>query len=655
MIIGTAGHIDHGKTALVRALTGVNTDRLKDEQQRGITISLGYAYQQLGEGLTLGFVDVPGHEGLIHTMVAGATGIDFAMLVVAADDGIMPQTREHLAILSLLGLSQGCVVITKQAKAQPEQLARTQSQLSQVLANSCLANAPQFVVDSLSGVGIPVLTDFLQNQARSQAAIKHQGLFRLSIDRAFTLSGQGTVVTGTVHGGAFALASAETKLRLMPANTPIRVRSIHAQNQPSSHALAGQRCALNIANIAKDAIKGGDWLADERCFTPSPRLDVQLQLLTTVAQPLTTWTPVHVHIGAAHVMAHLVPLTGESLLAGQQAFAQLVFDSPQCALPGDRFIIRNAQAKQTLGGGSVLDAQAPDRKRRSPQRLAWLEAIAHYLNDRQLAPLLRHAPYGIASLDLQRLINGELSQLETPDSALWLNGKLGPLLMDKMRWETLLQQIESRLEQAHLRYPDEPGIGGDRLRRMTHPALPLSLWQSALHSLVQAKRLNLKGAWYHLPEHSVSLSESEQQLAAQILELAHQGQYDPPWVRDMAKRLETPEQDIRNLARKLVQQGLLYQVQPDLLYHHQHISELAKLLQTYPQDQGVKAAQLRDQLDLGRKRTLQILEFFQRIGYSRRLQDRHVIRPDNMLFTSEPDVGIVPTCESLFCESVSGR
>lgn len=240
----------------------------------------------------------------------------------------------------------------------------------------------------------------------------------------------------------------------------------------------------------------------------------------------------------------------------------------------------------------------------------------------------------MSSLDLTRLINVELSQLQAPDSALWINSKLGPVLMDKTRWESLLRQIESRLEQAHLRYPDEPGIGGDRLRRMTHPALPLALWQSALQSLVQAERLKLKGAWYHLPEHSVSLSEAEQQLAEQILELAHQGQYDPPWVRDVAKRLETPEQDVRNLARKLVQQGLLYQVQPDLLYHYQHIEELARLMRQRPQHQGIKAAELRDQLALGRKRTLQILEFFQRIGYSRRLQDRHVIRPDNMLFTS---------------------
>ena len=637
MIIGTAGHIDHGKTALVRALTGVNTDRLKDEQARGITISLGYAYQQVSEDITLGFVDVPGHEGLIHTMVAGATGIDYAMLVVAADDGIMPQTLEHIAILSLLGLTQGCVVITKQDQAQPEQLAQTLRQLAHALANTFLATAPQFIVDSLSGSGIAALSDFLQQQAQQQAAINSSGLFRLAIDRDFTLSGQGTVVTGTVHGGKFELKNSDIKLRLMPANTQIRVRSIHAQNVPSQSADTGQRCALNIANIAKDAIKHGDWLADERCFTPSTRIDVQLQLLNNLAQPLTTWAPVHVHIGAAHVMAHVVPLSADALQSGEQAFVQLVFEQPQCAMPGDRFIIRNAQAKLTLGGGRVLDAKGPDRKRRTTVRLNWLAAMAAYLNDQQLAPLLSQAAHGIPYLDLQRLIKADLEQLTVPDTALWIKPvttKQMPVLMDTSLWENLLNQIENALEQAHQRYPDEPGMGADRLRRMTHHALPLSLWQAALQALVHTQRLQRQGAWYHLPSHKVSFSEQEQQLAEQILLLSHQGQYDPPWVRDMASVLDIPEQEIRQLGRKLVQQGKLYQVQPDLLYHHQHIEELAQLMRQRPQHQGIKAAELRDQLALGRKRTLQILEFFQRIGYSRRLQDRHVIRPDNMLFTS---------------------
>ncbi|MGO1616662.1 MAG: selenocysteine-specific translation elongation factor [Oceanisphaera sp.] len=637
MIIGSAGHIDHGKTALVRALTGVNTDRLKDEQQRGITISLGYAYQQLDHNVTLGFVDVPGHEGLIHTMVAGATGIDYAMLVVAADDGVMPQTREHIAILSLLGLTQGCVVITKQDKAQPEQLAQTQQQLTQVLAHSFLAEAPRFVVDSVSGLGIAQLSAFLQQQVSQPQPAPRDGLFRLAIDRAFTLDGQGTVVTGTVHGGTFELNGPPSKLRLMPANTPVRVRSIHAQNQPSTHATAGQRCAFNIANIAKEAIERGDWLADERSFTPSKRIDVELSLLANIAKPVATWTPVHVHIGAAHLMARVVPLSSNTLQAGEKGLAQLVFEETVCAMPRDRFIIRDTQAKQTLGGGCVLDANGPDRKRRSPARLNWLAAIVRFFADYELSHLLSHAPYGIASPIMQRLIDTSFATLNIPNSALWVtpaSTKHAAVLIDSTQWHAQLTHIIATLAQAHQRYPDEPGIEGARLRRMTDPAMPLALWQSALQQLVKEQKLILQGAWYRLPEHTVSLSGSEQALAERILQLAQLGQYDPPWVRDMASQLETPEQEIRQLARKLVQQGLLYQVRPDLFYHHQHIEQLATLLRDYPINQGVKAAELRDQLQLGRKRTLQILEFFQRIGYSRRLQDRHVIRTDNMLFTS---------------------
>lgn len=637
MIIGTAGHIDHGKTALVRALTGINTDQLKDEQQRGITISLGYAYQPLDQGITLGFVDVPGHEKLIHTMVAGATGIDYAMLVVAADDGIMPQTLEHIAILSLLGLAQGCVVITKQDQAQPEQLAHTQQQLKRALANTFLATAPQFVVDSLSGKGISALSDYLQQQARHQQAASREGLFRLAIDRAFTLKGQGTVVTGTVHSGTFHLTEDDTQLRLMPANTPVRVRSIHAQNQPSNHAYTGQRCAFNIASIAKDAINRGDWLADAACFTPSLRMDVSLQLLASVTQPLTTWTPLHLHLGAAHVMAHLVPLSQDLVQPGQQVLAQLVFDSPLCAMPGDNFIIRNAQAKQTLGGGRVLDANGPDRKRRAPARLTWLTALTHYLATKELLPLLKQAPYGIAYADLQRLVKENIEHMALPAAAVWLtptSSKQTAILIHEIWWLPLLSKIESTLAQAHNRYPDEPGIGAARLRRMTDPALPLSLWQHALHSLVQQQRLLVKGAWYHLPEHTVSFNEQEINLAEQILMQAYQGKYDPPWVRDIAASLETPEQDIRLLGRKLVQQGQLYQVQPDLFYHHQHIEQLAQLLRDATQQEGIKAAELRDKLGLGRKRTLQILEFFQRIGYSRRLQDKHYVRSDHALFTN---------------------
>src|SRR5690554_719665 len=272
MIVGTAGHIDHGKTALIRALTGVNTDRLQDEQKRGITIALGYAYSPLPNGDILGFVDVPGHENLVHTMVAGATGIDYAMLIVAADDGVMPQTLEHIAILSLLGLNRGCVVITKKDRASAEQIEALHTELNALLQNTFLATALFFYVDSLSGDGVPELDAHLREQAQQLGQRAADGLFRLAVDRVFTLDGQGTVVTGTVYAGLAQLNDTQTDLRLMPANKPVRVRRIHAQNTPSETARAGQRCALNLAAIAKDQVQRGDWIADARCFEPSLRI-----------------------------------------------------------------------------------------------------------------------------------------------------------------------------------------------------------------------------------------------------------------------------------------------------------------------------------------------------------------------------------------------
>lgn len=634
MIVGTAGHIDHGKTALIRALTGVNTDRLPDEKIRGITIALGYAYSPIPGGGMLGFVDVPGHENLIHTMVAGATGIDYAMLVIAADDGIMPQTREHISILSLLGLQQGCVVITKKDRVGTEQIHQIQDDLQNLLHNSFLANAPVFVVDSLSDQGIAQLRDHLYDQAQRVHNPKEEGLFRLAVDRVFTLEGQGTVVTGTVHAGQASINETGVDIRLMPANKSVRLRSIHAQNTSSDIARAGQRCALNLASIAKDDIHRGDWIADSRCFEPWMNVDVRLSLLDSADAAIKTWSPLHVHIGAAHYLAHVVPLSQDLIHPGQTALAQLVFDTPICAMPHDRFILRNAQAKLTVGGGFVLDPNAPDRKRRSLARLAWLDGVESYLDGRGLEPLLRQAPYGLDELFLRRLTEIETQNLVVTDSALWVKSQRtsAQVLIHKNAWEHLLARIETVLTETHERYPDEPGVEAARLRRMVAPRSSETVWQAGLHEMMQRKRIALNGPWYHLTAHTVSFSPEEELIAHQLIGLTYDGQFNPPWVRDMAATLEVPEDQLRSLGRKLVRQGVLFQVVRDLYYHRDHIVQLSTRLSELAGEKGIKAADFRDHLSLGRKRTIQILEFFERIGYTRRLRDRHLIRPNNTVF-----------------------
>jgi len=641
MIVGTAGHIDHGKTTLVRALTGVDTDRLKEEKARGISIELGYAYTPLANGDILGFIDVPGHERLIHTMAAGASGMDFGLLVVAADDGVMPQTREHLAILAMLGLTQGAVALTKADRVDASRLNEARNEVAQLVAGTFLEAMPVFAVAAAlaDDPGVASLRAHLYAQAQGMAARNADGLFRLAVDRVFTLKGHGTVVTGTVHDGVLDLEDDSIDLRLMPAGQKLRVRSIHAQNQPAHQARAGQRCALNLGGVDKEAIARGDWIADARCFAPARNIDVQLQLLpdtgATATTALRAWSPLHIHIGAAHYLAHAVPLSGSTLAAGATGWVQLVFDQPVCAMPGDRFIARDSQARHMLGGGIVLDPDAPQRKRRSPERLAWLQAVSELHAGAGLPGLLQQAPWGLDEYHVMRLLRRSADALEPLAGALWIatRGTQAPrILILQTHLDALAHHTLQTLESFHQRWPDEPGIGAARLRRMALPTLPEPLWMALCERLIDAGRLARNGPWLHLPDHAVTLAPQEEELAQRLLPLIHAGGFDPPWVRDLASQLNQTEQQVRQILLKLWRRGDLYQIVRDLFYHREQVLRLAELVKAIGQNDGVGASQFRDSTGLGRKRSIQILEFFDRAGYTRRLRDKHVLRKDGTDF-----------------------
>ncbi|GAA5235345.1 selenocysteine-specific translation elongation factor [Verticiella sediminum] len=636
MIVGTAGHIDHGKTTLVRALTGVDTDRLKEEKARGISIQLGYAYVPLPDGDILGFIDVPGHEKLVHTMAAGASGIDFGLLVVAADDGVMPQTREHLAILQLLGVARGAVALTKADRADAAQRAHVRAELAALIAGSFLQAAPIFEIDArhADDPGLLALRGHLAEQAGGTGARNADGLFRLAVDRVFTLQGRGTVVTGTAHGGTVRVDDS-ADLRLMPAGTPVRVRSIHAQNRPSPCGAAGQRLALNLAGIDKDAIQRGDWIADVRCFAPARHIDVALHLLPDAEQPLRTWTPVHVHLGAAHHVAHAVPLSVDTLGRGERARVQLVFDAPVCAMPGERYILRNPQANRTIGGGMVLDPAAPDRKRRSAQRLAWLDAIECLLRGEGLAPVLREAAWGVPEDALARLTGRTAWPELDADSATWLTPRTaGPrTLIAQPHLEALCAAVCQALGAFHEQSPDEPGAQMQRLKRMALPQVSESLWSALMEHMTAGRQIARNGPWLHLPGHGATLSPLDNERAAALLARIHAGGFEPPWTRELAREFAIPEDETRLLLRKLVRRGELAQVVKDLFYHREQLARLAALVVELCQREGTAhAAVFRDRAGLGRKRAIQILEFFDRVGLTRRLRDGHVLRGSPDLF-----------------------
>ncbi|WP_126225134.1 selenocysteine-specific translation elongation factor [Burkholderia ambifaria] len=634
MIVGTAGHIDHGKTTLVRALTGVDTDRLKEEKARGISIELGYAYTPLENGDVLGLIDVPGHEKLVHTMAAGACGIDFALLVIAADDGVMPQTREHLAILQLLGVTHGAVALTKCDRVDPARVAAVRDEITAWLHGSTLDGAPIFETCATrdDDPGVAALKRFLADAALAWRARRDDGLFRLAVDRVFTLAGQGTVVTGTAFAGR--VATGDT-LAVVRTGAAARVRSIHAQNRPVEAGRAGERCALNLAGIDKADVERGDTVADARLVATSLRLDVELTLLADAGLTLTHWAPLHVHLGTLHRVAHVALLDGDTLAAGQKMRVQLVFDEPVFALPGDRFIVRNPQATRTVGGGRVLDPFGPARKRRTPARRAWLDALAAWLDEGQLDALLAQAPLGIARTMLTHLTGFAPDVLALPDDALAIGQRDAAsndgTVMARTHWLSLQARTIDTLRAYHERVPDEQGLDAARLRRMVAPLVGDALWRALVDALVDGGEVARSGPWLHLPSHSVSFDAREEALARQLLPLIHAGRFDPPWVRDLARDTGTAEEAVRTLLRKLARRGDVQQVVRDLFYHADIVRELAGLVADLAPTRGggLDAATFRDATGLGRKRAIQILEFFDRVGYTRFHRDLHFLRPDS--------------------------
>jgi selenocysteine-specific elongation factor len=635
MIVGTAGHIDHGKTSLVRALTGVDTDRLKEEKARGISIELGYAYTPLPDGEVLGFIDVPGHEKLIHTMAAGAVGIDYALLVVAADDGIMPQTREHLAILTMLGVRRGVVALSKADRVDAARLAQVTHDITQYLASTPLAQAAIVPVSATTpgDRGVAMLREQLTQAARAMrdadpadstahAVRRDDAVFRLAVDRVFTLAGHGTVVTGTAFAGTVRVGDT---LTVMPQGLPVRVRSIHAQNRPVEAGRAGERCALNLAGVERDQLGRGDWIVASGLSQPSKHVDVELHWLDGNA-PLTQWFPLHVHLGTTHVQARTVLLDGDVLARGGTMRVQLVFDTPVCTMPGDRFIVRNPQATATVGGGRVLDPAAPERKRRSPARLAWLDAVATFLDGGGLDALLAQSAFGLTGAQVVAITGLPPEQWQWPSNAVVHAGAENQSLAFAPHvWQTMGARVLDALRDYHARVPDEPGLDAARLGRMTWPALEASRWRVIVQALLTDGVLARTGAWLHLPSHRVEMTDEETALAQALLPLVAQGRFDPPWVRDMGRELNVHEERVRAVLCKLARQGRVHQIVKDLFYDDACVRALADLI--VQADGRVEAGAFRDATGLGRKRAIQILEFFDRAGYTRRVGHLHVQRP----------------------------
>lgn len=633
MIVGTAGHIDHGKTSLLKALTGTDADRLPEEKKRGITVDLGFAYQHFADAPSISFLDVPGHEKLIHNMLAGAIGIDFVVMVVAADDGIMPQTREHLAVIDLLGLQRGVIVLTKIDRVDQNRANEVENQIRNATIGTSLQDAPVLRCSPISGEGIAELSAHLAAAARSTLTRQIAGNFRLAVDRCFNLQGIGLVVTGTVYSGSVKTGDV---LVQSPAGTEVRVRGIRAENRQADSAAAGQRCALNLTGrkLEKDDVRRGDWILAPEVHAPSQRFDVRLMLLPQETRPLKHWTPLHIHLGAADISGRVALVEDKALEPGGSALAQLILDAPAGAVFGDRFIIRDQSALRTLGGGYIIDPAPPSRGARTPERLK-IVSLMDQVNARDvISALAEEMPGGV---DLKSFcIARNLTVAEA--TSLWRDSGIvevhsGParIGVSSGRWTNLQDEIEGQLAEYQRTHADSPGASIEEIVRLQKDPRRRILAREALRALIEAHRVERYGQLIHLPGHEVKLSDGEEALWLQIKEALQAAGYDQPRITVLAEKLELQPETLTPLLAKLAQIGRLRRVSkvyfmlPDIVAQ---LAEVAKVSASTHPEHLLTVGRYREATNISRHMVMPLMEFFDKAGVTRRIKDGRQIRAD---------------------------
>jgi selenocysteine-specific elongation factor len=625
MIIATAGHIDHGKTLLIQALTGTDTDRLPEEKQRAMTIDLGFAYLPIKADRAIAFIDVPGHERFIRNMVCGAAGIDFVVFVVAADDGIMPQTREHLAILDLLGVTHGLVALTKIDRVDAARVAAVTAEIDALMSPTSLASAPIFPVSAITGAGVEALQAHIVAVGNAWTPEAPHGAFRLAVDRSFHVKGAGIVATGTAFAG---VAKTGDALLLQHAGRAVRLRGLHANNQPAAQGQQGQRCALNIvgSDLAKDDVIRGDWIISPSGPGPVRRLDTRFRVLASEKRPFKHWTPVHVHIGAAAVTGRIALLDAKTLAPGAHGLAQLYLEQAVGACYGDRFIVRDQSARRTVGGGHVIDIYPPARGRAKPPRIATLLAMDNADPRAALA-----ATIGVASdgVDLTAFQHTRNLTTEEMDALLGIPMKrVEDRAFSLDRWQSLRDIALANVAGWHAHAPTSPGLPEKQLLTSNDIRASAEVSVAMASDLHTAGTLVKEGSLVRLPQHDAGQGTGDNILWLRVRDALMGSGRVPPTVHEVARVVDTDVRKIEKLLHSKARRREVFQIGEKRFFAPATLRDLgtvaAELAGEAP-DGSFDVRAFRDRSGVGRNVAIDILEYFDGIKFTRRVGDGRTV------------------------------
>jgi len=635
IVLGTAGHIDHGKTSLIKTLTGVDTDRLKEEKLRGITIELGFAPLTLPSGERIGIVDVPGHERFIKNMVAGVGGIDIVLFTISADEGIMPQTREHFEICSLLRIKNGIIAITKTDLVDEEWLEMVKGDIEEFVKGTFLEGSPIIPVSSVTGEGIPLLLAELDNLSDKVQEKSSEGPLRVPIDRVFTMKGFGTVITGTLYSGSLSVGQT---VEILPSGIETKVRGVQVHNEVVENATAGLRTALNLHGIDKFSIKRGEVITSPGTIAPTSLIDVYLEHLSSAPKPLKNRTKVKFHTGTSEIVANVIFFDRDKLPPGEAAFARLKMETPAITMHKDRFIIRSYSPVYTIGGGEVLDSYPTKRKRFFKEILANLEVF----QDGNRKDIIKTHVYnsgfkGLSVQELQMRIDISPSILSTLLEGLMTNRELIQFDRDTIKvvhqgiYDNLKEMMIDQIKEYHMAYPMKEGISKEELKTKLPKNVNGKLFNKAIVELTKSNKIAGVKDKFRLSDYSISLKESQKEIQERIVDVYSKEKLSPPTYKELVDRLAANASEVKAVLDMLVEKGTLVKIKEEFYFDSDAVARLKEDLVAFlRENKEVTISQFKDITKSSRKYSTPLIEYFDKIRVTIRVGDKRILRESTM-------------------------